>query len=109
MSLSIADLRRKAAAGNKDAARLLPIRKNTHLALAAILLSNVAAVSATSLVLERVTGSLIAGVVSTLLIVIFGEIAPQALFTKHALTFTARLSPILRGMIIFTYPVAKPL
>jgi metal transporter CNNM len=109
MSLEIADLRRKAKLGNTDARKVMPLRKNSHLSLAAILLSNVAAVSATSLVLESATGGLIAGISATLLIVIFGEIMPQALFSKHALMFCARLSPILRLMIFITYPVAKPL
>jgi len=109
MSLGTADLRRKAKIGNKDASRVLPLRKNSHLSLAAILLTNVAAVSATSLVLENFTGGLLAGVISTLLIVIFGEIMPQALFAKQALHFTAKLSTLLRIMIIITYPVSKPL
>ncbi|HSW66413.1 MAG TPA: CNNM domain-containing protein [Bacillota bacterium] len=109
MSLDVADLRRKSKIGNKEAARVLPLRKNSHLSLAAILLTNVAAVSATSLVLESVAGGLIAGVSSTLLIVIFGEIMPQALFAKRALHFTALLAPLLRFMIILTYVVSKPL
>lgn len=109
MSLDVADLRRKGKLGNRDARRVLPLRKNSHLSLAAILLTNVAAVSATSLVLESYTGGLIAGVMATLLIVIFGEIMPQALFLKRALTFCARLAPPLRLMIMLTYPIAKPL
>jgi len=109
MSLETADLRRKAKIGNPDARKVLPLRTNSHLTLAAILLSNVAAVSATSLTLENFTGGLIAGVLSTLLIVIFGEIMPQAFFAKRALKFTATLSPLLRLMIIITYPISKPL
>jgi metal transporter CNNM len=109
MSLEVADLRRKAKLGNTDARKVLPLRTNSHLTLAAILLTNVAAVSATSLVLESATGGLIAGAISTLLIVVFGEIMPQALFSKRALLFTARLSPLMHTMIVLTYPVAKPL
>ncbi len=109
MSLETADLRRKAKIGNIDARKVLPLRANSHLTLAAILLTNVAAVSATSLVLESVTGGLIAGLIGTLLIVVFGEIMPQALFSKRALRFTSLLSPLLRVMIVATYPVAKPL
>src|SRR6185369_14545913 len=109
MSLEVADLRRKAKLGNGDAAKVLPLRKNGHLSLAAILLTNVAAVSATSLVLESVAGGIIAGITATLLIVIFGEIMPQALFVRRALWFCALLSPALRVMIILTYPVSKPL
>ena len=109
MSLEVADLERKAKLGNVDARKVLALRKNSHLSLAAILLTNIAAVSATSLVLESVTGGLIAGVTATLLIVIFGEIVPQAYFAQRALRLTATFSLALRLMIIFTYPVSKPL
>jgi metal transporter CNNM len=109
MALDIADLRRKSKIGNPDARKVLPLRKNTHLSLAAILLTNVAAVSATSLVLESKTGGLIAGIASTLLIVIFGEIMPQALFSKHALSYVARLSSVLHFMIWVTFPISKPI
>lgn len=110
MSLDIADIRRKAKIGNPDARRVLNLRsKHSHLALAAILLTNVAAVSATSLVLEHATAAIVAGVLATLLIVILGEIIPQALFVKHALVYCARLAPILHLMIFLTYPVSKPL
>jgi metal transporter CNNM len=109
MSLEIADLRRKAKIGNQDAKRVLPLRRNAHLSLAAILLTNVAAVSVTSLVLESKAGGLVAAIVSTLLIVILGEIVPQALFAKYALKSCSRLMPVLRLMIVLTYPISKPL
>jgi len=109
MSLEIADLERKSKLGNSDARRVIGLRRNSHLSLAAILLTNVAAVSATSLVLESVAGGIIAGVTATLLIVIFGEIFPQAYFAGRALRLCATFSPFLRGMIVVTYPVSKPL
>ncbi len=109
MSLDLADLRRKAKADDLRARLVLPLRKNSHLTLASILLSNVAIISATTLVLEHHFNGLIAGVASTLLIVIFGEILPQALFIKNSLRFTAIFVPVLRAMIIATYPVSKPL
>lgn len=109
MSLDLAELKRKAKIGNGRAKRLLPLRRNSHLTLAAILLTNVAAVSATSLVLESAFNGLVAGVVTTLLIVILGEILPQAFFIRRALAICAALVPLMRGMIVITYPVAKPL
>lgn len=109
MALTLADLRRKAKLGDRDAKSVLPLRKNIHLTLSAILLTNVAAVSATSLVLESVFYGLVAVIVSTLLIVVFGEILPQAFFVRRALYFCARLSRILKLMIVVTYPVSKPL
>lgn len=109
MSLDIADLRRKKKLGNASAKRVLPLRRNGHLSLAAILFTNVAVVSATSLILEHRFNGLIAGFLSTILIVVFGEVLPQAWFTRYALTFTALFAPLLRLLILLTYPLSKPL
>ncbi|TAH35865.1 DUF21 domain-containing protein [Candidatus Saccharibacteria bacterium] len=109
MALDQADLRRKAKLGDRDAKRVLPLRRKIHLTLSAILLTNVAAVSATSLVLESVFFGVVAGLISTLLIVVFGEILPQAFFVRRALQFCSRLTPLMYGMIFITYPVSKPL
>jgi metal transporter CNNM len=109
MSLDLKDLQRKVKLGNVHAKKVLPFRQNTHLTLAAILLMNVAAVSATSLVLENVLFGVLAGIIATLLTVIFGEIFPQALFSRKALTYCARFSFVMRCMVIVTYVVAKPL
>lgn len=109
MSLKTADLKRKAQLGDLRATRVLPLRENSHLSLASILLTNVAVISATSLVLGDHFNGLLAGALSTLLIVIFGEVIPQAVFVSHALAFCAWFAPLLRGMIIATYVVAKPM
>jgi metal transporter CNNM len=109
MTLDLSDLKRKSKLGDKAAKRILPLRKNTHLTLCAILLTNVAAVSATSLVLESAFYGIIAGILATLLTVIFGEIFPQALFMRSALRFTSRFARLLKFMIFVTYPIAKPL
>lgn len=109
MSLDMADLRRKAKIGSAYARLVLPLRKNVHLTLAAILLTNVATVSATSLVLDLKLNSFVAGGLSTLLIVIFGEILPQAYFAQRALVMCAWFAPGLRAMIFITYPISKPL
>jgi metal transporter CNNM len=109
MSINLKELQRKVKLGQVQAKQVLPLRKNTHLSLAAILLTNVAAVSATSLVLESVLYGLLAGVVATLLTVVFGEILPQALFSQRALWYCAKLRYVMRFMIIMTYPVSKPL
>lgn len=109
MALDVDDLKRKAKLGNKDARAVLPLRRATHLSLSAILLANIAAVSATSLVLENVFYGLVAGIVATLLTVLFGEILPQALFLRSALKVSARLAPFLRFIIFLSYPISKPL
>jgi metal transporter CNNM len=109
MSLDPADLRRKAKLGNKQAKRVLPLRRNTHLTLASILLTNVAAVSASSLVLSQRFEGWIAGIGSTLLIVVFGEVIPQALFSKNSLAWSSRFASLLYILRFATYPISKPL
>lgn len=109
MSLDPAELRRKAKLGNRQAQRVLPLRRQTHLTLASILLVNVAAVSANSLVLEQQLNGWLAGILSTLLIVVFGEILPQALFAKDPLSWTSAFAPLLKFMIFLTYIISKPL
>jgi metal transporter CNNM len=109
MSLSPADLKRKAKLGNSKAKRVLPFRVNAHLSLASILLVNAGAASATPLVLNTKLNGILAGIISTLLLVVFAELAPQAFFTKHALTLCAYFSPLLRLMVVLTYPISKPL
>jgi metal transporter CNNM len=57
---------------------------------------------------DRFNG-VVAATISTLMIVIFGEVLPQALFSRFALSFTSFFAPLLRLMILVTYPIAKPL
>jgi len=107
MSLDTADLKRKAKLGNRQAKRVLPLKRRTHLTLASILLTNVAAVSATSLVLEHYFGSILSGVISTLLIVILGEVIPQALFAKKPLMWASYFAPLLGLMIKTARTIAR--
>ena len=109
MSLDMADLKRKAKLGNKQAQRVLPLRRQTHLTLASILLSNVAAVSACSLVLDQRLNGWLAGSLSTLLIVVFGEVIPQALFSKNPLAWSSLFAPLLKAVIALTYVLSKPI
>lgn len=109
MSLDMADLKRKAKLGDKRAKRVLPLRTRTHLTLASILLTNVAVVSASSLVLTQRFDGWVAGLLSTLLIVVFGEILPQAIFTRDALGWSARFATFLKGLMIVTYVISRPL
>lgn len=109
MALDLGDLRRKAKLGNRQAKRILPLRSNVHLLLGSILFTNVAAASATSIVLGSQLNGLIAGIISTLLLVVFGEVLPQALFSKNILSWTSRFAPLLKLMVFITYPLSKPL
>lgn len=109
MALDPADLRRKAKLGNRHAKAVLPLRRRTHLTLASIILANIAAVSATSLILEQIVEGWLAVTISTLLIVIFGEILPQAYFYKDNLGWTGRFALLLKATVAITFIISKPL
>lgn len=109
MALDLNDLKRKVKLGNNQAKRVLPLRQRLHLTMSAILLSNIATVSATSLVLDQRLNGWAAGALSTLLIVVFGEVFPQALFAKNPLAWTSAFAPLLKASVAVTYFVSKPL
>jgi len=109
LSLNIAELERKAKLGNIYAKRVLPLRVNSNLTIASIIFSNVATISATSLVLHNHLNGWLAGLLSTLLIVVFSEVLPQAYFIRNALRLTGNLVLFMKIMIFITYPIAKPL
>ena len=109
MSLNLGDLRRKRKLKNSAAKRLYPLRKNAHLTLAAILLTNVAAASLTPIVIDSRLNGILAVAISTLMLTIFSEIMPQALFAQNALKWVNRFYWPIRSMIFITYPISKPL
>lgn len=109
MSLDPYELKRKSKLGNKHAQKVYPFRKNAHLSLASILLVNVAFASAAAIILGNTLNGFVAAALSTILLVIFSELLPQALFTRKALIICAWLVPFMRIMVIATYPLAKPL
>ena len=109
MSLHLGDLERKAKLGNVDAKRVLPLRRRYHLSLSGILFANVAVVSASALTLENAYNGLVAGLVTTILMVVFGEVLPQAIFVRSALRFCGFFAPLIRLVTILSYPISKPL
>ncbi|RYY32724.1 DUF21 domain-containing protein, partial [archaeon] len=55
------------------------------------------------------TSGLVGFVVSTFLIVILGEVIPQAACSRHALLLGARFVPVVRVIIFLIWPLAKPI
>lgn len=108
-SLNLSDLKRKINLGDKDAQRVVKIRKNGYLLLCTLLLGNVAVNSAMAIFLGSIASGVIAGIISTALIVIFGEIIPQAIFTRFALKLGSKFVWLVRIFIFLTYPVSAPL
>ncbi len=108
-SLNKNELQRKAELGDKKSKKVLSIRKNGNLLLCTLLTSNVAVNSVLAIFLGDLTGNLIAGIIATILILIFGEIIPQAVFSRHALNISIKLIWLVKIFIFFLWPLCGPL
>ena len=108
-SLDLAGLERKVNMGDIHAEKVYPIRKRGNLLLCTLLLGNVAVNSAMAVFLSSIATGLVAGLVSTGLIVVFGEIIPQASFSRHALLVGAKMAWFVRLIILILYPLTYPI
>ena len=93
-SLSRLRLEVEASAGNQSAIKVLAIRKNPNQVLTTVLLGNVAINVLLTLLSDSVLTGLSAFLFSTVVITAFGEIVPQAYFSRNALKVTSALSPV---------------
>ncbi|RQD66710.1 MAG: DUF21 domain-containing protein [Desulfonatronovibrio sp. MSAO_Bac4] len=107
-TISKLQLEMEASKNNVHALKVLKLRKDSNFLLVTILWSNVGV----NVLLALLSGSVLTGVMafffSTVIITIFGEIMPQAYFSRNALKMGALLSPVLRMYQLVLYPIAKP-
>ena len=107
-SLDLASLRRRANAGDPQAFAIYPIRSQGNLLLTTLLLGNVTVNTILSVFLGSLASGVLASLLATSLIFLFGEIGPQALFSRHALSFGSKLAPLTRALMFIAYPIAFP-
>lgn len=107
-SLSRLRLEAEAGAGNTSAARILGLRRDANLLLTTILWGNVGINVLLTLLSNSVMLGAVAFLFSTVLITFFGEILPQAYFSRRAMKMASMLSPVMRFYQRVLYPVAKP-
>lgn len=93
----------------KYAKRIAPLRKRGNLLLCSLLLGNVLVNSTFTILFEEVTNSIIAVATSTAAIVVFGEIMPQAICSRHGLAVGANTYWITVMFMIITFPAAFPI
>ncbi len=109
MGLDVHDLKRKAALKDKQAKTVLKVRSRGNLLLTTLLLGNVAVNAVLAIFLGSIASGVMAGMLATGLIFMFGEIIPQAVISRHALAFGARTAWIVRILLILFYPIAGPI
>lgn len=107
-SVSKMELKIESSHGNLAARKVLTMREDANFLLTTILWGNVGINVLLTLLSNSVMAGLIAFVFSTFIITLFGEIAPQAYFSRNALRMAGLLSPVLRFYQILLWPLAKP-
>lgn len=113
MSLGLVDLEVLIKAGKtqdrRHASKIFPVVKNQHLLLCTLLIGNSLAMESLPIFLDKLVGPLVAVLLSVTLILMFGEILPQAICTRYGMTVGATLAPFVRVLLILFWPVAYPI
>jgi metal transporter CNNM len=109
LSLNLRDLRHKAKLGDRHARRALPIRRQVHFYLSGILLANVAFASSASIVLGGQLEGIYAVLISTILLVVFAEIMPQAIAINRAMKAVSIFAGPIQFVSVVGYPLTRPL
>lgn len=95
-------------ASSKAAGKVLEMRKDSNFLLATILWGNVGINVLLTLLSDSVMAGIASFLFSTVIITLFGEIVPQAYFSRNSLKMASLLAPVLKIYQVILFPVAKP-
>ncbi|KDP22217.1 hypothetical protein JCGZ_26048 [Jatropha curcas] len=113
MSLSLVDLEVLIKAGQpqdrKNAEKILPLVKNQHLLLCTLLIGNALAMEALPIFIDALLPAWGAILISVTLILAFGEIIPQAVCSRYGLSVGAKMSVVVRLVVMVLFPLAYPI
>lgn len=108
-SLNLSTLEHKSHLGDLRAKRVFNIRKRGNLLLCTLLLGNAASYTFMPIFLSQMTSGIVAGTIATVLILVFGEILPQAVFPRYALWLGSKFYWFIKILLILFYPIAAPI
>ncbi|KAE9586758.1 hypothetical protein Lal_00004537 [Lupinus albus] len=113
MSLGLVDLEVLIKSGPPrdriHASKIFPVVKNQHLLLCTLLIGNSLAMETLPIFLDALVPSWAAILISVTLILMFGEILPQAICTRYGLTVGATLAPFVNVLLVVFYPISYPI
>ncbi|RHY10349.1 hypothetical protein DYB36_011019 [Aphanomyces astaci] len=93
----------------KNARKIQKVRNDGHLLLSTLLFGNVAVNSILAIVMADMTSGIGGFLITTFVLVVFGELIPQALCSRHALSIGAKSLPIVWFFIYLMYIITKPI
>lgn len=94
----------------KVAKPILDILNNHHMLLSTLLLSNSLSLEALPIFLDRIVPSYMAIIISTIAVVIFGEVLPQSYCTgPHKVTIGYYFAPFIRFLQFVLYIFVRPI
>jgi hypothetical protein len=94
--------------GNDAAKMVLDMREDSNFLLTTILWGNVGINVLLTMLSNSVMAGMAAFIFSTFIITLFGEITPQAYFSRNALKMASALTPVLKFYQFLLWPLAKP-
>jgi len=110
LALDRTDLKILANTGSEKermyAKTILPLRTQGNYLLCSLVLGNVLINSSLTILLDELTSGILAITLSTIGIVVFGEIVPQAFCSRHGLAIGAKTILITRLIMILTFPIS---
>ena len=113
MSLDMVSLEILAEGGDEEekeyAKKIIPVRAKGNLLLCTLLLGNTMVNALIAILMADLTDGLVGLAVSTLSIVVCGEIVPQAACSRHGLYIGANTVWIVKIFIVLMYIVAWPI
>lgn len=102
-------LRRSGSPRQRRAAdKVAPVVADEHWLLVTLLSVNAGCMEALPLVLDRVVDPATAVALSVTAVLLFGEIVPQAVCSRHGLRVAALSAPLVRLMMLLTSPLSWP-
>ena len=106
-SISRLRLEAEAEQGKPEAKRILKLREDANFLLCTILWGNVSVNVLLALLSESALAGVGGFIFSTVGITFFGEIGPQAYFSRHAMRMGSLLTPVIRFYQVLLFPFAK--